>query len=380
MQERTATLEEEITQHRETTKRLRISESYINDILRSMPLMLAGLDKDCNIVQWNSRAEEISGTKAEDAIGNNLWEVYPTITVQPQQVEQAREQNRTITVKHCQRGQYHFDITIYPLGEQSETGIVVLIDDVTQQILAENMLIQRDKMSSMGELAASMAYDINTPLRAILDDVDQVLAKIEQTSAEAPEVELLRDATVRGQQVAAVVSNLLAFANSRGGEKKLCDITNIIDYSIELAQDILSEASGLRFRDIEIKRRYADNLPEIPCYAAELQQVFLSLFRHSCHALGSVERDNFTPTISIEVQEAYSTLWVRVQHNGRGISIQEQQFIFEPFFNNQTGEESDATSRLSFSHFIITEQHRGEMAITSDVNVGSTFHIQLQLD
>ena len=389
LQKSNEALEGEITQHLATTKRLARSESYITDILRSMPLMLVGLDKENNITQWNHRAEEISGIKAADAIGHNLWQTYPTITVQQGQVAQARNNNRTVALKHCQRGQYHFDITIYPLGDQSETGVVILIDDVTQQILAENMLIQRDKMSSMGEMAATMAHDINNPLRTILDDLAQVRDRLDNSQA-ATEIELLRDATLRAQQVASVVNNLLEFSNARDGDLRPADICTVLDHSIELAGDVLSSPSGLHFRDISIQRQYADDLPQVPCYAAELQQVFLSLFRHACHALGKVEKPDFTPQIAVEVSEAYDNLWIKIQHNGIGLNSQEQQLIFEPFFNSDpvfsdkgaekpADEQPDASNRLSFSHFIIAEQHRGEMAVTSSPDAGSTFHIQLRV-
>ncbi len=372
-------LEKEISKHLETTRRLRFSESYIAEILHSMPLMLVGLDNNNNITQWNRRAEEISQVKAETAIGKNLWDAYPTITVHPQQVQQAKNSKQAFTLKHCQRGQYHFDITIYPLQEESETGVVVLIDDVTQRILAENMLVQRDKMSSMGELAATMAHDINSPLQAILDDVRMVHNTLFAKDADSEQLELLKDATARGLQVVSIIKNLLAFAGEQGGEMKPGNITKIIDHAIELGQDVLSDPSGIHFRDIVIHRKYAQNLPEIPCLEAEMQQVFMSIFRHCCSAFVGVERESFNPTISIEVIEAYDNLWVKISHNGKGMSLDDQQFIFEPFFNNAGDQSAEPAKRLSFTHFIITEQHKGEIAVTSDVNVGSTFHIQLPL-
>ena len=111
-----------------------------------MPLMLVGVNKDGQITQWNKRAEDITGLKAEDVLDKNLWDAYPIITVSPGQVSEAMEKIETITIKHSQRGQYYFDITIYPLQDQVETGVVILIDDVTKKILAENMLIQNDKI------------------------------------------------------------------------------------------------------------------------------------------------------------------------------------------------------------------------------------------
>jgi signal transduction histidine kinase len=121
-------------------------------------------------------------------------------------------------------------------------------------------------------------------------------------------------------------------------------------------------------------------VPELACYITELQQVFLSLFRHSCYALGKVDDLDHSPEIDIEVTKFYENLWVRIHHNGRGISIDDQKTIFEPFAADGDANGSyDAGKRLSFSHFIITEQHQGQIAVTSDPDVGTTFHIQLPL-
>ena len=399
VQERTATLDEsnrmlqesnkalldEIKEHRKTTSQLRQSEAYINNILRSMPLMLVGLNENSEITHWNPRAEEISGLPASRALGQNLWQAYPTITISPEQIERAQKLSKTITIKHSQRGQYYFDITIYPLGNQDNTGVIILIDDVTQRVLAENMLIQRDKMSSMGELAAAMAIDIDSPLQAILGDVRDVQTALGNGAAAPAQLNpLLADALARGRQVSSVINNLLEFSQARGGEKKEADICGIIDHSLTLANDLLTAPSGLKFQDITIEKHYGENLPQIPCYAAELQQVFLSLFRHACGALGEVDRGgDHTPTITIHVNESYDALWVKVNHNGKGISLEEQKYILEPFFTNDvndlSSEKYDAGKRLSFSHFIVTEQHRGEMAVTSDIDLGTTFHMQLQL-
>ena len=84
--------------------------------------------------------------------------------------------------------------------------------------------------------------------------------------------------------------------------------------------------------------------------------------------------------MNIEVFECYDALWIKVQHNGVGLSSEEQQYLFEPFFNNTSTEDNvNAGERLSFSYFVITEHHQGQIAVTSDVDVGTTFHIQMQL-
>ena len=393
LQDSNKALEEEIDEHLETTTRLRLSESYITSILRSMPLMLIGLNKEGEITQWNSRAEEISGLPEKTVLGKNLWEAYPTMTVTPAQIKKAQDEDKTLTIKYSQRGQYHFDITIYPLHDQRDTGVVILVDDVTQRVQSENMLIQRDKMSSMGEMAAIMAHDINIPLQAILKDVQTVRQELTEEHIDPIGMnELLEDALIRGRQAATVIQNLVAFSDSGAGEKQQANITQVMDHSVELAEDVLSVTKGLRFKDVAINKNYADDLPELNCHAPELQQAFLSLFRYACHALGKVEDPKHAPVINIEISEFYEAIWVRVQHNGLGISIEDQQYIFEPFFANENSvaavngvavhkhdEHFSAGDRLSFAHFIITEQHQGQIAVTSDIEIGTTFHIQLPL-
>ena len=406
VQERTATLnqanqmlmdsnqllENEIAQHVITADHLRSSESYIKDILTSMPLMLVGLDKNGCVTQWNKEVEKVSGISSEDALGKTLWEAYPQMTVLPEHVQQAIEDKRTIHLKQSMRSLYHYDITIYPLQEQ-ETGVVILVDDVTKQTAAENMLIHNDKMSFMGELASTMAHDINLPLQAIMMDlrlfqriISNRSATETQQSSDSDQAQklntIITDMSAKGEQVSTIISNLLAFARSRSGKKQMADIVDVMQNTISLAKEVISASNGLPFNQIKLERKFEKNLPLVPCYITELQQVFLSLFRHACHALSLKKQDErFEPTIQVILSESYDNLWIKIQHNGLGLTTEEQMNLFEPFFTGKSAAEGfDAGQRLSFSYYIVTEQHQGNMAVTSDIDLGSTIHIQLPID
>ena len=399
LQESNQLLENEMAQHKTTGDRLNSTEAYVKNIIQSMPLVLIGVTKDGLVTQWNHRAVEVTGVKTEDAMNNNLWQVYPAITITPNHLVRALNNDETITIKHSQRGQYYFDITIYPLREQIETGVVVLIDDVTQNVLAEHMLIQRDKMSSMGELAAGMAHDINSPLRVILQSVQTVqrnlVADFEPNIKTAQEVganleEISRylaakdvtprldDARDAGKRATAIVNNLLNFAGSRGQKKQPANVVEIIENTLELAEDVLAFDSNLRFQDIHIERSYAKELADFPCFAAELQQVFLNLFRNASHALQMVEKEGHKPTIKIRVYEQFEMLKIEIADNGVGISEEVQEQIFEPFFTTKVlSTDKGSGLGLSVSYFIITEHHQGNIAVTSRLDEGTTFHIQM---
>ena len=154
-----------------------------------------------------------------------------------------------------------------------------------------------------------------------------------------------------------------------------------MDHTIELASQVLSNPSGLKFRDVKLKKDYQEGISRVPCQTAELQQVFLGVFRHACHALGECDRDDFSPLITIEINEFYDAIWIKMIHNGKGLTAEEQQNIFEPFFLNSENQQSQGSGlqRLSFSHFVVTEHHHGHMAVTSDLDVGTTFHVQMQV-
>ncbi|SFG31677.1 two-component system sensor histidine kinase NtrB [Neptunomonas qingdaonensis] len=387
-------LEEEVSQHIITSEQLRSSESYIKDILASMPLMLVSLDKDGKVTQWNKQVEEASGIPASQALGKTLWEAYPTVSITPEQIQQVIKKNEPIHLKQSLRSMAHFDITIYPLQGQTEAGVVILVDDISKQTAAENMLIHNDKMSFMGELASTMAHDINVPLQAILMDLksfQHTLADQANTQTAADDKKarqlntILHDMSSKGDQVSTIIGNLLAFARSRHEKKQLADIVDVMENAITLANDVVSVSAALPFSKVTLVRNFEKNLPLTPCYITELQQVFISLFRHACHALelkmAAASTDpGFKPTIKIILAECYDSLWIKIQHNGVGLNNEEQMCLFEPFFSNKApGTDFDAGQRLSFSHYIVTEQHKGHMAVTSDVNVGSTVHIQLPI-
>lgn len=376
-------LQSEVEQHKTTAALLESSQTYLSSILASMPSMLIGLNNNLHITHWNNTAESITGLSAEQVQGADLWEVYPAITVSPDQVKKVLSSRKPEIIKHSQRGQYYFDITVYPLADQQE-GVVVVVENVTQRSLAENMLIQRDKMASMGELAATMAYDINSPLQGILKDVSLVLdgAKGSDEVSEKT-LNLLEDALERGKQASSVVQNLLEFSGSHGSEKHAENIIDVVDHCLELANNVLSGPSGLKFRDVQISKDYAEPVSNIDCYVAELQQVFLSILRHACQAMAQRKtRENYSPELKISILEDNGSLWVKINHNGEPLSSEEQTEIFEPFVQQTTPANPKPLvpeNRLSFSYFVVTEHHDGELAVTSNAHDGTTFHIHFYL-
>lgn len=373
-----ATLEDRVIRR---TEQLQNREAYIASIVNSMPIMLIGLNENLEITQWNRMAEEITGRTLDKVLGKNLWEVYPAITFTPEQVKSVLDSKQTTTLKHSQQGQYSFDITFYSLHSKTESGIVILIDDVTKQVKAENKLAERDKVSAMGELASAMAFDIDAPLQSI----SRALAIAKTEIADSPEhqalINKIDNAEKSRLQASAIAGSLLDLAHSHRDEKQLSDLRPIMDNSIELAKKLFSDVDTLAFEQIKISRQYSNNITSVDCFPAELSQVFVRLLRSAYYALKASTLGNKAPEIHIEINEFFDSLWIKIRHNGRCLSADEQLDIFQPFFAiNADDNTYPVEQRLSYSYFIITNHHRGHMAVTSDEVYGTTFNIQLPLN
>ncbi len=382
-------LEVEVSGHLATSQQLLSSESYIKNILASMPLVLVSLDAQGDVTQWNQKAEELSGIAATSAIGNNLWTVYPEIVLTWEQVQQVIQKGETYTYPHRQRGIYHYDVTLYPLQGGDNQGVVILVNDVSKQKQVENMLVHNEKIASMTELASAMAHDINTPLQGMLLDLQsfqQLLTKQENQEVVGEQdvtklKTLLTDASKRADQVASIVNNLLSFSRGRSEEKQPQKLTLLLDNAVMLASQILLLPGKLEFNSIDIKRQYQPKLPLIKCYSTELQQVFLNLIRHACYALENLPDVTVVPQITLSVNQEIDSLWICIKHNGALLTDEEQTRIFEPSLSVILPQRDvDSQKRLSFTNFIISEQHQGQIAVTSDLNNGTKFHIQLMLD
>lgn len=391
-------LYEEIAKHEKTEELLRASQEYINSIINSMSSILIGVTPQGAITHWNSSAEQATGIMANKALGRTLEDIYPSLPIDPETISSAITRNLAKVLENIQHsdGSY-IDISVFPLASKKLSGAVLKIDDVTIRVQLENMMIQTEKMMSLGELAAGTAHEINNPLSAILQSVQNIerrlgvkLAKNRQTAAALnTDMETIRryleEREIRhfidnikeaGERASHIVHNMLEFSRANNSYHSPIDIIGLIDSTLELAADSFNMDVDVPFNEIQIQKEFAQDMPTVNCSGAEIQQVLLNLLRNASQALHGNPRPGLQPTIKIRADFNDDYIILEVADNGPGIPEHIKRHIFDPFFTTKDVGQGTGLG-LSVSYFIITDHHNGTIEVDSREDAGCTFTIRL---
>ena len=386
------------------TKELLKLRNLLSNIINSMPSILVGVDADSHVMQWNREAERMTGTSAKQAQGKRLEEVFPDLGNEMGRILKSignRELQHDEHIPCIIGGEQRFaDVTVYPLTTDGDDGAVIRIDDVTDRVRIEEMMVQSEKMMSVGGLAAGMAHEINNPLAGILQNLQVMRNRITHnternlnaateagTSLEAIQaymhdrdlLKMMDSITEAGRRAAKIVDNMLSFSRKDEAHFAQNNLEELLERSIELASNDYNLKKRFDFRHIRIKRKYDDTLDLIPCEGSQIQQVILNLLTNSAQAMAEQADDSKEPRITLRLKREASMALIEVEDNGPGMDAETRKRAFEPFFT--TKEVGQGTGLgLSVSYFIITENHGGSMLVRSTPGKGTCFSIRIPFE
>src|SRR5687768_13861548 len=233
-------------------------------------------------------------------------------------------------------------------------GRLIIIDDITERIRLEDQLIQNDKLTSIGLLAAGVAHEVNTPL-AVISSYSQMLRK--EMSPDDPRHRLLEKITKQTFRASEIVNSLLNFSRTNATEFTEIDIHDAITEAFSLLEH---QFKGAR---IHVYRVLEADCPLTFGNAGKLQQVFLNLFVNARDAMPEGgELRIFTETLD-------SKLEIIVQDTGVGISREHLKKIYDPFFTTKAAGKGTGLG-LSVSYGIVQE-HSGMISVESKPGVGT---------
>ncbi|VVM87821.1 Sensor histidine kinase RcsC [Pseudomonas fluorescens] len=396
-------LELEVQVRSKIEKKLTGFQNYLNSIIDSMPSALIALDEQLYVTQWNQEASALSGTRLDEALNQPIFLAFEPLKPFLPQLKQTVEQH---TVAKIERVTWfkddearHYALTFYPLMGGAGRGVVIRIDDITQRLSLEEMMVQSEKMLSVGGLAAGMAHEINNPLGAILHNVQNIRRRLspdlpknlEQAELigieldtvnkylQAREVPQLLDGIQQaGARAAKIVTHMLSFSRRSTRQMAPCDLPALIDQAVEIAGNDFDLAIGFDFKGQAIIRQFDPALGPVPGTANELEQVLLNLLKNAAQAIHQREDDREPGRIILRTRLNPPWAEIQVEDNGIGMSENVRKRTFEPFFT--TKEIGQGTGLgLSVSYFIITNNHKGQMEVQSSPGQGTCFTLRLPL-
>ncbi|PSS56621.1 ATP-binding protein [Pseudomonas sp. BBP2017] len=396
-------LELEVQVRSKIEKKLTGFQNYLNSIIDSMPSALIALDEQLYVTQWNQEASALSGTPLDEALNQPIFLAFEPLKPFLPQLKESVEKHRVAKIERVTwtKGDdaRHYALTFYPLMGGGGRGVVIRIDDITQRLSLEEMMVQSEKMLSVGGLAAGMAHEINNPLGAILHNVQNIrrrlspdLAKNQEQAGElgidlptvnryleSREVPQLLDGIQQaGARAAKIVTHMLSFSRRSNRQLAPCDLPALIDQAVEIAGNDFDLAIGFDFKGQAIIRQFDPNLGPVPCTANELEQVLLNLLKNAAQAIHQREDDSEPGRIILRTRLNPPWAEIQVEDNGVGMPEAVRKRTFEPFFT--TKEIGQGTGLgLSVSYFIITNNHKGQMEVQSAPGQGTCFTLRLPL-
>ncbi|MES9966899.1 MAG: ATP-binding protein, partial [Sedimenticola sp.] len=274
------------------------------------------------------------------------------------------------------------------------------VQDITEKKRLQGLLLQTEKMMSVGGLAAGMAHELNNPLGGILHGIQNIERRLSpdlpknREIAEAMGLELatvwqyleqreigrfLQGITESGERAALIVQNMLQFSRKPEVVLQPENLALLVDATLELTAVDYDLQKKYDFRDIEIVRDYDSTVGPVPCIKSELQQVLLNLFRNAAQAFQAMDEPGRSPRITVRIRQEHELACIEVEDNGPGMEEDVLGRIFEPFFTTREIGEGTGLG-LSVSYFIVTQEHKGELRVESEPGEGTRFMLCLPME
>ncbi len=339
-------------------------KDFSENIVESLNVGVLAVDLEGRLESWNSQLERLIGVTRADAVGRKLGEVLPPDLVAEVEARAAQDHVTGIYKFHLQNPNGRslvVNVSIAPLvGKTGERlGRLLLLDDISQRVRLEEQMMQNEKLTSLGLLAAGVAHEVNTPL-AVISNYIQMLAR--QLPADDPRQQTIDKIVKQTFRASEIVNNLLNFSRTGAAEFIEVDVNAVVEETLSLV------AHPLKTGRVTVLKSFAQGLPHVLGSTNRLQQVFLNLFMNA--------RDAMPSGGMLEVRTAAHNGAVEIEVTDTGLGIPREHInrIFDPFFTTKSSGRGTGLG-LSVSYGIIKE-HAGRIDVRSLPGKGTSFRLE----
>jgi PAS domain S-box-containing protein len=358
----------------------------LKTIFENFPLGIIYLDKDFRIIRMNKYFSDFTGISATDLAGRLCYETIGEYVDDPAKKGHEKicsfckkdicfKSKKTTIIERPFNDKFIRVTTIPELDVNGEIATFMeVIEDITDRKLAETEAIRAGHLASLGELAAGVAHEINNPINGIINYA-QILANMNQPDGK--EYEISNRIIKEGNRIAAIVSNLLAFARGNKEEMRRLHINEIMSDSLALTGMQLTKDS------IRLQIDIPADLPEITVIPGHIEQVFLNIISNARYALnekypGAHESKILRITGENVTVDDLPFISITFFDQGTGISPENMNKVMNPFFSSKPANVGTGLG-LSISHAIVAN-HGGKLMIKSVMGEFTMIIIELPVN
>ncbi len=364
--------------HRKADEYERLKE-FSENIVESISVGILAADLDDRVESWNTQIEKLTGIRREDALGRRLSDLFPEELCQkwaelrpPNDVHniykfslksrvQAQTPESGLKRSSVAQRESIVNIAIAPLISKNmeQIGRLIIFDDITDQDELERRLVQADKLSSIGLLAAGVAHEVNTPL-AVISTYAQMLTK--QVAGDDQKSRLLEKIAKQTFRASEIVNSLLNFSRTSSTDFVEVDLNRVVKETANLIEHQLQKTG------VQTRLNLAATVPNIRGNFGKLQQVFLNLFLNARDAMPEGGK------LTVRTWSESGFIHVEVADTGHGIAPDHLARIYDPFFTTKAAKKGTGLG-LSVSYGIVQE-HNGIIEVDSQLASGTRFRLE----
>jgi PAS domain S-box-containing protein len=355
----------------ERASELKLLKEFNESIIESINVGLLAVDLEGRVTRLNSALEHMLDLRRDAAIGRRVEDLFSedfadtlkqVLGKGGWRLQEIRNIYKLHTATRTNRALV-LNIALAPLQDvQGQTGALVVVEDVTTRISLEEQLQQREKLSSIGLLAAGVAHEVNTPLTGVSSYTQMLLGMLSEND---PKHALLQKVRTQAERATNIVNNLLNFSRTGSAtEFAEVNVARVLDDTLQLLEP------QMRRSQIEIVRAYEKDAPGVYGNAGKLQQVFTNLLLNARDAIP----DGGRIVVSTSTADDGS-LVAEITDTGIGIAPENVAKIYDPFYTTKgVGQGTGLGLAVSYG---IVQEHTGRISVESTPGHGTTFRITL---
>jgi two-component system, NtrC family, sensor kinase len=410
--ERLVTVNRDVTERKSAEETNNRSDQLFRSIAENSADLIAVVDNTGHRIYNNPTYERLLGyTQEELKRTNSFQQIHPDDRAMvARAAQQALETGIGQIVEYRMQRKDGTYVTLESHGSviRDSRGEIEASVISARDISHRRMAMQTEKLSAIGNLAAGIAHEINTPVQYVSDNIaflsdvwnqlDAAMAfcltpahasipsdsrlSVAVTSAAPPEDwDWLRQEVPKAiaqsiegiRRMSKILGAMRRFSHTGGGEREQVDLNEALDATLTIAQNQIKHIA-------DVQTDYQPNLPPIECYADEMNQVFLNLIVNATHAIcaASKKQARERGKLTIRTRQIDNDVQIEIRDNGTGIPLPVCDRVFDPFFTTKQAGEGTGQG-LTICHNIVVQKHHGNIWFDTEVDRGTTFFIRIPI-